>query len=168
MIAKDENENLSFKIIDFGSMTEVFSLNSKAGTPSFLSPQRFSGESICESSEIFSIGVTLYLALTGKYPYGEIEPFQNPNFKDAKKPSTYNSNIPDWLDSVVLRSIALDKNLRYEHYTEMLYEIKRPHKVKPYFPKNTTLMERSPLKFYKNGFIIMSVINFLLLILLNR
>jgi len=84
MIAKDDNENLKFKIIDFGSITEIFSNDSKAGTPSFLSPERFHNEAISEASEIFAIGATIYLALTSKYPYGEIEPFQNPTFKQAK------------------------------------------------------------------------------------
>ncbi len=164
MISKDEKEGLEFRIIDFGSITEIFSNATKAGTPSFLSPQRFEDEAINESSEIFSIGVTIYLALTGKYPYGEIEPFQTPTFKEAKKPSLYNNNIPNWLDSVILRSIALDKDRRYEHYSEMEYELKNPTKVKPFFAKNATLMERSPLAFYKAGFIIMTLLNIILLI----
>jgi len=168
MIAKDEDENLSYKIIDYGSITEIFSLNSVAGTPSYLSPERFQGESINESSEIFSIGVTLYLALTGKYPYGEIEPFQAPNFKEAKKPSSFNSNIPDWLDSVILRSIAADKERRYEHYSEMSFELKYPQKVKPFFAKNAPLIERSPLAFYKGAFIIMTLINVILIIWMSR
>lgn len=168
MIAKEDDDTLSYKIIDFGSITEIFSLNSTAGTPSYLSPERFNGESISESSEIFSIGVTLYMSLTGKYPYGEIEPFQSPNFKEAKKPSSYNKNIPDWLDSVILRSIAIDKTRRYEHYSEMSYELTHPQKVKPFFPKNATLIERSPLTFYKTGFIIMTLTNFFLLFWMNK
>jgi len=167
MIAKDDDENLEFKIIDFGSITEIFSTNTKAGTPSFLSPERFLGESISESSEIFSIGITLYLALTGKYPYGEIEPFQSPTFKEAKKPSVYNSNIPDWLDSVILRSIAIGKEQRYSYYSEMAYELSAPKNVKPFFSKNATLIERSPLAFYKSAFIIMTIINITLLIWIN-
>ncbi|QFR49720.1 bifunctional protein-serine/threonine kinase/phosphatase [Sulfurimonas lithotrophica] len=168
MISKDENENLEFKIIDFGSITEIFSKNTRAGTPSFLSPERFRDESISETSEIFAIGVTLYLSLTGKYPYGEIEPFQNPNFKDAKKPSIYNKNIPHWLDSVILRSIAIDKEIRYEHYSEMIYELSNPQKVKPYFSKNTPLIEREPVLFYRVGFTIMTIINFILIVLLVK
>jgi len=167
MIDEDEeNEKTTFKIIDFGSITEIFSTTSKAGTPSFLSPERFQGESISESSEIFSIGVTLYLALTGKYPYGEIEPFQNPTFKEAKKPSSYNSNIPDWLDSVILRSIAIDKKERYEHYSEMDFELKYPKKVKPYFSKNVSIIERNPYMFYRVAFTISFLINIILALLL--
>jgi len=36
MIAKDEHENLEFKIIDFGSITEIFSNDTQTGTPIFL------------------------------------------------------------------------------------------------------------------------------------
>jgi serine/threonine protein kinase len=168
MIAKDSDENIEFKIIDFGSITEIFSSDSKAGTPSFLSPERFLNEAISESSEIFSIGVTLYLALTGKYPYGEIEPFQNPTFKEAKLPSFYNKNIPAWLDSVILRSIAIDKKQRYSHYSEIDYELSNPTKVKPYFVKNAPLIERSPLLFYKGAFMIMTALNFTLIYLLLK
>jgi len=168
MIAKDDEENLEFKIIDFGSITEIFSTDSKAGTPSFLSPERFIGESISESSEIFSVGITLYLALTGKYPYGEIEPFQNPTFKEAKPPSFYNKNIPNWLESVILRAIAIDKNQRYEHYSEMQYELTHPEKVKPYFIKNAPLIEKSPEIFYKRAFTLMTLINFALVYLLLK
>jgi serine/threonine protein phosphatase PrpC len=167
MIAKDDEENLKFKVIDYGSITEIFSTTSQAGTPSFLAPERFVGEAISESSEIFAIGVTLYLTLTGKYPYGEIEPFQTPTFKEAKKPSSVNKNIPDWLDSVILRSIAINRKDRYEHYSEMSYEMKYPAKVKPYFATNLSIMERSPLLFYKSGFIVMFVVNLILLIIMN-
>lgn len=165
MIARDKNENCIYKVIDFGSITEIFSINTKAGTPSFLSPQRFQNEAISESSEIFSIGVTLYLALTNKYPYGEIEPFQNPNFKQAKKPSYYNNNIPDWLDSVILRAIAIDKSMRYQHYSEMNFELNNPKKVNPFYSKNTTFIERSPALFYRTAFTLMLFINIITIIL---
>ncbi len=169
MIDQDEeNETTSFKIIDFGSITEIFSTTSKAGTPSFLSPERFKGESISEASEIFSIGVTLYLALTGKYPYGEIEPFQNPTFKEAKKPSTYNPNIPEWLDSIILRSIAINKDERYEHYSEMDFELKYPKKVKPYFNKNASIIERNPYMFYRVAFTVSFILNIILAFLLMK
>ena len=168
MISKDEDENLKFKIIDFGSITEIFSTDTRAGTPSYLSPERFLNEAISETTEIYSIGVTLYFSLTGKYPYGEIEPFQNPIFKEAKKPSTYNKNIPDWLDSLILRSIAIDKEKRYKHYSEMMYELKSPENVKAYFSKNSTLIQRSPSQFYRAAFTILFIFNILLLFWCNN
>ena len=168
IMVQQRNGKHIFKIIDFGSMTEIYSINSKAGTPSYLSPERFEGHAISESSEIFSIGVTLYESLTGKFPYGEIEPFQNPNFSQSKSPKQFNNNIPLWLDSIILRSIAVDKSQRYTNYSEMMYELDNSDKVQPFFNKNAPLLERDPLKFYKIGFYLMLVLNFIIFLTLNK
>lgn len=154
IVYKKEGEaGMDFKMVDFGSIVEIFSVNSRAGTPTYLAPERFTGGVINEATEIFSIGVTLYWALTGTYPYGEIEPFQTPTFKPAKHPHKLNSNVPLWLDSIVMRAIAVDPEHRYAHYSELFYELKAPEKVKPFFCQSTPLIERSPVLFYKIGFI---------------
>ena len=150
----ERNGKPFFKLIDFGSIVELYSIDSRAGTPSYLAPERFQGVSISESTEIFAIGVTLYEVLTGKFTYGEIEPFQTPSFKPPVPPSKLNSNIPDWLDSVILRSIAIKPEERYKNYSEMLFELDNPEKVKPFYDKSKPLMQRDPLKFFKVGFYI--------------
>ena len=161
MISERDGKHV-FKVIDFGSMTELYSIASTAGTPSYLAPERFTGASINEGSEVFSIGVTLYEALTGKFPYGEIEPFQQPTFKTAREPSKENGNIPPWLNSVILRSIEKESSLRYKNYSEMLFEISNPHKVKPYFDKKTTLLARKPVEVYRVMFTVSFIINLVL------
>ena len=150
----DRKNKHYFKLIDFGSIMELYATDSRAGTPSYLAPERFSGTAISESTEIFAIGVTLYEALTGKYPYGEIEPFQSPSFKPPRPPSAINKNIPNWLDSVILRSIAIKPEERYANYSEMLFELENPLKVRPFFDKSKPLMERDPFTFFKVGFYI--------------
>jgi len=150
-----------FKMVDFGSVVEIFSENSRAGTPTYLAPERFTGAAINEATEIFSIGVTIYWTLTGKYPYGDIEPFQTPKFKQAKAPSSHNKNIPRWLDAIILRAIAIDPERRYQHYSEFFYELKSPENVKPFFAKDTPLLEREPLLVYKYGFFFMLLTEFL-------
>ncbi len=168
MVVKDKEQNIAFKVIDFGSVTEIFSNSSRAGTPSYLAPQRFQNEAISETTEIFSIGVLLYVALCKKYPYGEIEPFQTPTFREAKKPSFYNKNIPSWLDSVILHSIAIEPDQRYSHYSEMAYELLTPLHVRPYFSKNSSIIERLPLLFYRTAFTLMFVINIFLVLFCCR
>lgn len=143
-----------FKLIDFGSVVELYAIESRAGSPSYLAPERFKGVAISECTEVFAIGVTLYESLTGKFPYGEIEPFQTPSFKPARPPSRYNRNIPNWLDSVILRAIALKSDERYQNYSEMLFELDNPGKVKPFFDKSKPMMQRDPLRFFKIGFYI--------------
>ncbi|OHD77526.1 MAG: hypothetical protein A2023_04135 [Sulfuricurvum sp. GWF2_44_89] len=155
---RDGEAGVEFKMVDFGSIVEIFSLNNRAGTPTYLAPERFCESVINESTEIFSIGVTLYWALTGKFPYGEIEPFQTPSFKLPKRPAEINKNIPLWLDSVIMRSIAISPDQRYRHYSEFFYDLKYPEKVKPFFSSTTPLIERSPVTFYKIGFLMLLVL----------
>ena len=143
---------LRFKLIDFGSAAEVFSVTSRAGTASYLAPERFRGEPISERTEIFAIGVTLYESLTRTFPFGEIERFQTPAFHPPKRPSALNANIPAWLDHVIQRAISVDPALRYQHFSELAFDLEHPERVEPFFQKNAPLIERNPLGFYRTGF----------------
>jgi len=148
-----ELKNGEFKIVDYGSIVEIFSINSKAGTPSYLAPERFTGSAISEQSEIFSMGVTIYKLLTEKYPYGEIEPFQKPSFySEPILVLNLNKTVPEWFSIVVARMVHADIEIRYKHFSEVLFDIENSDKVEPIYSKNTPLLERDPLKFYKVGF----------------
>jgi len=154
-----------FKMVDFGSITEAYSNVTRAGTPSYLAPERFSQAPVNEQTELYAIGVTLYKSLTKKYPFGEIEPFQNPSFdKKVKAPSKLNAKIPAWLESVILRALETNTDKRYHHYSEMQYEITNPMKVKPYFDKSISFIERNPLLVCRIGFISMFILNFIQMI----
>ena len=146
IMVTDRKGKTAFKMVDFGSITEAYSDLSKAGTPSYLAPERFKQAPITEQTEVYAIGVTLYEALTGKFPYGEIEPFQNPSFdKNPKRPSKLNPKIPSWLESVIMRAIEVDPAKRYSHYSQMLYELSNPEKVQPHFQSSASFVERNPL-----------------------
>lgn len=159
-----QNERPAFKLIDFGSISEIFSVTSRAGTPSYLAPERFLGAALSECTELFAIGVTLHEALTREFPYGEIEPFQNPLFRQAKKPSHFNPNIPPWLDSVVLRAIGLAPEDRYQSYSEMKFDLENPGKVKPWIRSDAPMLEKNPLLFYKVGFFVLLALNIYLVL----
>lgn len=154
---------LSFKLVDLGSAVQVFSEASRAGTASYLAPERFRGAPNSERTEIFAIGVVLYQSLTGKLPYGSIERFQTPSFSAAKNLTKLNPNVPPWLETVVRRAIALKPERRYQHYSELAHDLANPARVQPFFEDFTPLLERNPLIFYRTGFFILLVISLLLL-----
>ncbi|HFQ62565.1 MAG TPA: bifunctional protein-serine/threonine kinase/phosphatase [Epsilonproteobacteria bacterium] len=165
IIITERKGKLVFKMVDFGSITEAYSNVTRAGTPSYLAPERFKQAPVNEQTEVYAIGVTLYEALTQKYPFGEIEPFQTPSFeKKIKEPSKLNPKIPKWLESVILRALETDTDKRYHNYSEMQYEITNPMKVKPYFDKSTSFIERNEKMVYKVGFISMLLLNIVQLI----
>ncbi|GIU00575.1 protein kinase [Sulfurovum sp. TSL6] len=151
---------LVFKMVDFGSITEAYSNVTRAGTPSYLAPERFKQAPVNEQTEIYAIGVTLYEVLTQKYPFGEIEPFQNPSFeKSIKAPCKLNPKIPAWFESIILRALETDTDQRYRNYSEMQYEVSNPLKVQPYFDKSKSIIERNPLLVCRVGFVGMLVLN---------
>ena len=160
IILTERKGKLVFKMVDFGSITEAYSNVTRAGTPSYLAPERFTQSPVNEQTEVYAIGVTLYEAMTQKFPFGEIEPFQTPSFeKSIKVPSSFNAKIPAWLESVILRALETNTDKRYHNYSEMQYEITNPEKVKPYFDKSKSFIERNEFMVYKVGFISMFILN---------
>lgn len=166
IMVTERKGKIVFKMVDFGSITEAYSNVTRAGTPTYLSPERFKQAPVNEQTEVYAIGVTLYEALTHKFPFGEIEPFQTPSFdKKIKEPTKLNAKIPKWLESIILRALETDTDKRYHNYSEMQYELTNPTKVKPYFDKSTSFIERNEKMVYKVGFISMLVLNLIQLIL---
>jgi serine/threonine protein phosphatase PrpC len=147
-------DSVHFKLVDFGSAREIFSTTTRAGTASYLAPERFHESPISERTEIFAIGVTLFEALTNAFPYGEIERFQTPHFHAPKHPAAQNPNIPPWLESLLLHAVCADAPARYQNYSEMLFDLEHPEKVAPFHHQDTTWIERDPLRFYKTAFFV--------------
>ncbi len=152
VLVVSDYDRLRFKLIDLGIAAEIFSVTSRAGTASYLAPERFHGAAVCERTEIFAIGVTLYEALTHRLPFGEIERFQTPVFHAPKRPSALNPNIPAWFEHVVLRSLSLEPERRYQHFSEMIFDLTHPDKVEPFYHRGGSVVLRDPLVFYRTGF----------------
>jgi serine/threonine protein phosphatase PrpC len=142
-------DTITFKLVDLGSATELFSVTSRAGSPSYLAPERFREAPVSERTEIYAVGVTLFEALTRSFPYGEIERFQTPHFQEVKMLSRLNPNVPPWLESVLLRAISPDPERRHQNYSEMLFELEHPERVQPFRRKNGSFLERNPVAFYR-------------------
>lgn len=160
-------DRTTFRLLDMGSAAELFSITSRAGTPSYLAPERFRGAALSERTEIFAIGVTLYEALTGAYPFGEVERFQTPRFGAApRRPTRLNPAIPAWLESTLLRALDCDAERRYQHFSEMAYDLAHPLQVSPHHRKDSPLLERNPLRFYQLLCLTMAAVIVWLLVLL--
>lgn len=92
----------------------------RAGTPSYMAPELFAGAPHAWTTDLYALGVTLYRLLTDHYPYGEIEPFQTPRFGDPLPASRYRTDVPHWLDQLLLKLVARDPQQRVGTADELL------------------------------------------------
>jgi serine/threonine protein phosphatase PrpC len=93
------------------------------GTASFMAPELFAGEAGDELSDLFALGVTLYVTFTNAYPYGEIEPFSHPRFKNPAPLSQTRPDLPAWLDFALARAMAVKPADRFGDVLELAFEL---------------------------------------------
>lgn len=127
---------------------ERFGEINNPGTPSYMAPELFAqGDDrprASESSDLYAAGVTLYELVTRKYPYGEVEPFQRPKFGDPTPPTRYRPDIPEWLESILLKAVAREPERRFETAEEFLLALERGAHRPLQVARRRPLMERDP------------------------
>lgn len=169
LVLREAANGAAFRLLDLGSASELFSVTSRAGTASYLAPERFRGGALSERTEIFAIGVTLYEALTGTYPYGEIERFQTPRFDSPpRRPSRLNPAVPLWLESILLRALEPNPEHRYQNFSELMFDLTHPNSVASHHRKGAPLLERNPLLFFKFLSLALFLLNLWLIFRLTR
>jgi hypothetical protein len=137
-----------------------------AGTPSYMNPEQWSGDEHVTAdarSDLYALGVTLYQWLSGKLPYGEVEPYQSGRFRrDPKPPSRLRPDVPIWLDHVVLKAVALDPKQRFETAEEMVLALERGASRPLNALHGTPLAARDPTALWKIALAVSLLFNVLL------
>jgi serine/threonine protein phosphatase PrpC len=138
----------------------------QAGTPSFLAPEQFGHAQACAQTDLYAIGVTLCLMLTGRYPYGEIEAFQQPKFGQPQAPRRYRPDLPDWLEQVLLKSVARNPADRFETAEQLLLALERGASLPLPVSSDLPLSKRDPVAFWRLIAVSAVALNVLLLYML--
>jgi hypothetical protein len=103
------------KLFDFGAMTAMGRASGQiVGTPAFASPETVYRSELDGRADLFSLGATLYYALTGSNAY-PARTFSEALVSWTVKPvapSTHVPNIPAALDDLVMSLLSLEPALR--------------------------------------------------------
>jgi eukaryotic-like serine/threonine-protein kinase len=99
-----------------------------AGTTAYMSPEQVSGEEIDARGDLFSLGVVLYEAATGRRPFvGKNDVLtMNAILHDGPiTPSRVNPELPVAFDAIIAKALEKDRTLRYQHASEIGADLRR-------------------------------------------
>ena len=103
--------------------SEITQTGSVMGTAQYLSPEQAQGLDVTPASDLYSIGIILYEALTGRPPFegdSAVAVALKQVSEQPGPPSRVNPAVPPALDAVVLRALAKNPVNRFENADEFL------------------------------------------------
>ncbi len=112
------------KIADFGiarvEKSELTQAGTVMGTPAYMSPEQFMGQTVDGRSDLFSCGVILYQFLTGEKPFtGNNTTIMYKVLREEPlAPSMLNLALPGALDAVVKKAISKSPEQRFQSAAE--------------------------------------------------
>ena len=136
-----------------------------AGTPSYMNPEQWEGAAADAGSDLFALGVTLYQWLTGRLPYGEVEPYQLGRYRrDPMSTTRLRPDVPIWLDHVLAKAVARDPRQRFETAEELLLALERGAARPLNAVPATPLLQRDPRALLVAALVVSLLFNGLLVV----
>ncbi len=123
-------EDGTVKVLDFGiaRANALTSLTQSGfvGSPYYISPEQAMGETVDIRSDIYSLGIVMYEALSGKLPFEAKSPWSIVSQHiAARPPALYLNNLalPEDVERLVNKALAKRPEDRFQTPTEMLQAI---------------------------------------------
>jgi serine/threonine protein kinase len=107
---------------------EVTAEGAVIGTPSYMAPELANGQPASTASDIYALGVLLYVLLTGHLPYdgqSTLEVLEKIKTGDPPPPRTLNASAPDALEAICRRAMSRNPADRYANAEDLAADVRR-------------------------------------------
>ena len=108
------------------------SSDSLLGTPAYISPEQIAGMRGDPRSDVFSLGVMLYLLATGRLPFGEptsMTGLRRRLYFDPLPPRHILPDLPQWLQEIILHCLEVNAQDRYATAAQVAHDLTHPDQV---------------------------------------
>ena len=117
------------KLTDFGLAkaldARITGTNVVMGTPAYMSPEQTQDSDVDARSDIYSLGLVLHEALTGKTVFSNGDVMLRQQQELPPPPSEFAEGVPEPLDRIVMTCIAKDPAARFQTAQQLIAALRR-------------------------------------------